>query len=88
MVRVYLVLTCISTPDSTETNGNGKLSDFWQTTKVNSIHHRGSGAKCFPRSVNFKDLKVPGSVLRRGKVRAEVFGICFFLFTWDCSNPS
>ena len=26
-------------PVPPETNGEGKLTDFWQTTKVNSIHH-------------------------------------------------
>lgn len=39
--------TCNRTPDSPETNGKEKLTDFWQTTKVNSIHHGGSDAKCF-----------------------------------------
>lgn len=39
--------TCISTPDSAETNGKEKLTDFWQTAKVNSIHHGGTDAKCF-----------------------------------------
>lgn len=49
--------TCISTPDSAETNGKEKLTDFWQTTKVNSIHHGGRMLSAFCLSIYFQDLE-------------------------------
>lgn len=51
-----------SAPYSTETNGKGKLADFGQTTKVNSILLEEADAKCC-LSIHFKDLEAPVSTL-------------------------
>lgn len=60
-----------SAPYSTETNEKGKLADFWQTAKVNSIPlDKADAERCL--SIHLRDLEAPVSTLRRGKAGAPI----------------